>query len=82
MSDDLRTSLKLWLDVTVFVGLMAVCGAVLREVLSSDQLSEAFDRTPAWVWVLAVVWGLLNLGRFGWGLWQRRAPKSSDLNVR
>lgn len=82
MSDDLRTSLKLWLDVTLFVGLMVICGAVLREVLSDAQLSEAFDRTPSWVWLLATVWGLLNLGRFGLGLWQRRAPKSSDLNVR
>ena len=77
MNGDFRNSVKLWVGVITFVGFVAICGAVLRVYLPQARLDDVFDGLPSWVWLLAAFGGLWTLGRFGWGLWQRRASKTS-----
>jgi hypothetical protein len=77
MNGDLRTSLKLWVDVIAFVGFMLICGAVLRACLSQASLDAVIDKMPLWVWLLVGVCGLWSIGHIGWGLWQRRASKTN-----
>ena len=76
MNEDLRTSLKLWVDVIAVVGFILVCGAVLRACLSQADLDDVIEIIPSWVWLLTGVWGLWSIGRVGWGFWQRRALKA------
>jgi len=77
MTSDFRTSVKLWVDVIAFVSLLVICGIALRFFLSGTELDTIVARTPSWAWLLVGIWGLWSLGRFGWGLWQRRASRAS-----
>ena len=70
MNSDLRVSLKVWASVIAFV---TISWALLR----SDLFQGLTDRLPSnWIWLFLSVTGVWNLGRFGLGLWQRRASRA------
>jgi len=69
MSEDLRNQLKLWAGGIAFI-------AIFWVLLRSDLLKGVVDEVPtAWFWLMIGILAIWNLGKFGWGLWQRRASK-------
>jgi len=70
MSTDLRNSIYLW-SVSI------VCFALFW---AGSQLDAFHGLSKTWIGPLAGVLGLINLGRFIWGLSRRRASDPNNPN--
>ncbi len=71
MSTDLRNSIYLWSASIVCVALF----------WAGSQLDAFHGLSKTWTAPLAAVLGLINLGRFIWGLWSRRASNPNNPNL-
>jgi hypothetical protein len=70
MSEDLRNSIYMWVAMIFFA---AVFWAGMRFDIFHGLSS-------GWLGAIVFALGMLNLARFLWGLWQRRAANPNNPN--
>jgi len=76
VTNEVRDSLKLWGGGLAIAGLIWLAS---QSTLFDGLIAEA----PAdWFWLVVGFLALLNLARFGWGLWERRAANPHNPNRR